>query len=126
MTRAAVFLLLAVALAHGGYELAASLDLLGVSNAQWWFYILRGVEGAAIFGLCAWRWRREPGMLLVCGWAVLEELQTAGCGYVAAVKQLGQVGAGQSLCGTLAGLPPYTMPLMLALLIMTLRKPPRR
>jgi hypothetical protein len=122
MNRTAFALLLVVALAHGCYQFCADAGLLGVSNAQWWFYIFRGVEGAAIFGLCAWRWREEPGMLLVCGWALLEELQTAGCGYVAAASALGPLPAGQSLCGTLTGLPPYTLPLVLAVLLLNLRR----
>jgi len=122
VTRAAFALLIAVALAHGCYQLAADMGLLGVSNAQWWFYIFRGIEGAAIFGLCAWRWRQEPGMLMVCCWALLEELQTAGCGYVAAVSALAPLKAGQSLCGALTGLPPYTLPLVLAALLLNLRR----
>lgn len=125
MSRYAFGLLLAVALAHGCYQLAADVGLFDVSNAQWWFYIFRGVEGAAVFGLCAWRWRREPGMLLVCSWGLVEELQTAGCGYITALKQLGQAPAGQSLCGALTGLPPYTMPLVLACLLASLRQPRR-
>ena len=122
MTRAAFWLLLAVALAHGCYQFAADVNLLGVSNAQWWFYIFRGVEGAAVFGLCAWRWRREPGMLLVTLWGAIEELQTAGCGYVAAHSALAPLKTGQSLCGALTGLPPYTLPLVLAVLLLNLRR----
>jgi hypothetical protein len=125
VSRIAFLLLLVVALAHGCYQLLADWGLGGVSSPQWWFYILRGIEGTVLFGLCAWRWRREPGMLLVCIWGALEELQTAGCGYVGALKHIAPLHDGQTLCSALTGLPPYTLPLVLAALLASLQKPRR-
>ena len=69
------FLLVAlVAVTHYGYPDAQPW-------ASWWFYVFRGIEGAAIFLLLA---QHSKGVALVaCLWGALEETQTAVCGYLA-------------------------------------------
>lgn len=113
-------LLLLVAATHLGYTPLAALSGGGLAHEQTWFYILRGVEGAIGFAVAGWAGRQWPWWRLACAWGFVEELQTAACG-LAAFDGAGNA-AGQSVCQALTGLPPYTAPVVLVLMLRLLRR----
>lgn len=76
--RLAVMLLLLVAITHFGYELIALGYEQRDAAARAWFYILRGVEGAALFGVIA-SLVRSRAVLAVCILGLSEESMTAAC-----------------------------------------------
>lgn len=71
-------LLLLVAVTHFGYELIALGYEQRDAAARAWFYILRGVEGAALFGVIA-SLVRSRAVLAVCILGLSEESMTAAC-----------------------------------------------
>ncbi len=79
MVRLAVFLLLAVTFTHYGYEVVAGLYEDRAAAAQGAFYILRGMEGAFLYGLIGLL-IRKPLVVAVCLWGAIEEAQTSVCG----------------------------------------------
>lgn len=74
----AVPLLLLVALTHFGYEPIALLYEQQEAAAKAWFYMLRGVEGVALFGVVA-AMSRHRAVILVCALGMLEEGMTTAC-----------------------------------------------
>lgn len=66
------------------------------------FYVLRGLEGAALFGLVGWLLRANTLVLAVCLWGMLEEAQTAACGWAESAE-----GNPVGMCMTLVGPWPY-------------------
>lgn len=76
MTRVAVALGCIVAATHYGYFLAP------VELWETWFYVLRGVEGTALFLLLARVFHRHWPVVAVCLFGAVEEAQTALCGFV--------------------------------------------
>jgi hypothetical protein len=100
--RSAAWLLLLVAFTHYAADpLSAWLGF----RAATWFYVLRGLEGAALFWLLrrlsparAWRW--------CCTWGAVEEMLTAGCGAAMMLRPV-YPGPFQGLCDAQTGLPLY-------------------
>jgi len=85
-------LLALVVITHYGYP---------DDNADWWFYIFRGAEGAILFLLLA---RESKGLALIaCFFGAIEEAQTAVCGYA----QFGIYPAGGGMCIEAFGYLPY-------------------
>lgn len=69
------------------------------------FYILRGVEGAALFAVVVWLAARRYGWGLVtavAGWGFIEETQTAVCRLSQDMTSAPQVAPYSGLCGTWA------------------------
>lgn len=76
--RLAVPLLLLVAVTHFGYELLALGYDQREAAAKAWFYMLRGVEGVALFGIVA-ALSRHRAVIFVCVLGMLEEGMTTAC-----------------------------------------------
>lgn len=76
--RLAVSLLLLVAVTHYGYDLIALAYPQRDAAAKAWFYIARGIEGAALFGVIA-ATARSRALAAVCILGLTEESLTAGC-----------------------------------------------
>lgn len=89
----AAALLLLVAVTHYGYP----------DPASWWFYILRGIEGAVLFLVIAWH---SKGLLFLAAlWGALEEAQTGVCGYLS----MNEPTTDQQLCIQAFGPWPYAL-----------------
>ena len=67
-------LLAVVVLTHYGYYLADSPQ-----QAENWFYVLRGVEGTALFYMLT-RFLKDHYAIVICWLGAFEESQTAICG----------------------------------------------
>lgn len=76
--RLATPLLLLVAATHFGYELLALGYDQREAAAKAWFYIARGIEGAALFAIIAAR-SKNLSVVLVCVLGLSEESLTAAC-----------------------------------------------
>lgn len=78
MTGLAVALLAAVAATHYGYELIALAYAQPGPAAKAWFYMLRGLEGFALFAVVA-SLVRSRAVLAVCILGMSEESLTVAC-----------------------------------------------
>lgn len=76
--KAAIALLLVVAGAHFGYELIALGYGQREAAAKAWFYMLRGLEGVALFGVIA-AMSRHRAVIAVCALGMFEEGMTTAC-----------------------------------------------
>ena len=94
---AAFLLLIVVALTHYGYQPIASLWPGDVAGAV--FYILRGLEGAVLFGLLILRPVKSWQLAIVAAWGFVEEAQTAVCRIGMGVMYTPNVEPYQGLCG---------------------------
>lgn len=74
----AIPLLLVVAVTHFGYELLALGYDQREAAAKAWFYMLRGVEGVALFGAIAAVYRQRA-VIAVCLLGMFEEGMTTAC-----------------------------------------------
>lgn len=79
MSRLALILFALVLGTHAGYPLLASMWPDPDAAARSWFYVLRGIEGAALFLVVAALARREWSLIAACLWGAAEEAQTAVC-----------------------------------------------
>ena len=95
----AVFLLLLVAATHYGYDVLAMSYADPVQAGKAWFYILRGVEGAALFGIVA-AMAKRPAVFIVCLFGMVEESQTAICRASLPIAEQPAVAAFSGLCGS--------------------------
>lgn len=96
--RLAAVLLLLVAMTHYLYAPLATLYPDADRAARALFYVARGIEGLALFGLVGVL-ARQPLVWAVCLWGAVEEGQTAVCRLAAGVG--GRAGAElfSGLCG---------------------------
>ena len=97
--RLAAFLLLLVAGCHYGYDVLALNYADPVQAGKAWFYILRGIEGAALFGIIA-ALDRHPLVFVVCLFGMVEESQTAICRVARPIAEAPAVEAFTGLCGS--------------------------
>jgi hypothetical protein len=74
----AIPLLLVVGVTHFGYDWIAKLYEQQDAAARAWFYMLRGVEGAALFGVIA-TLARSAAVFAVCLLGMFEESLTTAC-----------------------------------------------
>lgn len=95
----AAFLLLLVVGCHYGYDVLAMSYADPAQAGKAWFYILRGVEGAALFGVIA-ALARHPIVFLVCLFGMVEESQTAICRAARPIAEAPAVEAFTGLCGS--------------------------
>lgn len=113
--RAAAALLLLVLVTHYGYEWPAAHAAAPEKAASWWFYILRGAEGAALFVLLLNRLPAGRAAALIwvaaCAVGAYEEAQTAACG-LAALPDKPVVPLGSGLCIETVGWMPYGVALI--------------
>lgn len=129
MTTLASTLLLLVLFTHYGPELVASFYGDGQTQAaKAWFYIARGVEGTALFGL-VWlmasgmrkRYRASyTGVSIACAWGMVEEAQTSICRLATPIASTPVVGPFSGLCDAVTGFPIYAATLFGALVIASL------
>ena len=77
--RLAAALLFLIAIVHYAYDPLASAYTDKATAARGIFYVLRGVEGSALFILIGLLIRR-PLVMAICLWGALEEAQTSVCG----------------------------------------------
>lgn len=113
-------LLALVVVTHYGYPFFAS----GPAEASWAFYVLRGIEGAALFFLVS-RTVNTPVALIACWLGVFEESQTAVCGVTASGESLVPLWSG--LCLQQFGIAPYFAMAVIAtgyLWVKTPKRPP--
>ena len=92
--RLAALLLLAIAATHYGEQFFADRPAA--------FYVLRGIEGAVLFGVIAWAFRSVIPVVWVSLFGMVEEAQTAACGW-AETAESHPVG----MCMALVGPWPY-------------------
>lgn len=94
----AALLLLVIAATHYGYAPLAEQfsDPDGAARAI--FYVVRGIEGVALFAAIAWL-SPQPAVLLACLWGVLEEGETAVCRMSMGIGNTVQAGLFDGLCG---------------------------
>jgi hypothetical protein len=78
VSRLALFLFVVVLATHAGYPLLASTAADPDAAARSWFYVLRGIEGTALFAVVA-AMARSFGVAVVCAWGAFEESQTSVC-----------------------------------------------
>jgi hypothetical protein len=76
--RLAVALLLLVGVVHFGYDLIALAYLDPGAAAKAWFYMLRGIEGVALFAFIA-ALHRHKAVIAVCALGMFEEGLTTAC-----------------------------------------------
>lgn len=107
--RLAAILIAVIAITHYGYDPLASLYKDEQAAARALFYILRGFEGAALFGIIGLLARR-PLVLTICVWGAFEEAQTGVCRLARGIESLQSVEIFEGLCGR----PMYTIGLMIA------------
>jgi hypothetical protein len=107
--RLAAFCLAIIALTHYGYDILAMAYEDRAQAARAIFYVLRGVEGTALFALVGILARR-PLVILVFVWGAVEESQTAVCRLAAGIGETPGYAPFQGLCGA----PWYTLGLMAA------------
>lgn len=93
MNQVAVAIAVIVVGTHYGYYL--------FDDKQGWFYVLRGIEGTALFLLLAHIFRRHWPVAAACFFGAFEEVQTALCGFADPVN--GMTG----ICVELVGPVPY-------------------
>lgn len=97
--RLAAALLVLVCVTHFGYEVLALFYDQHAAAAKAWFYILRGVEGFALFAIVA-SLARSRLVMVVCALGMSEEGMTAAC---RASKPIGEVPGYvpfEGLCGS--------------------------
>lgn len=100
MSALAALLLLLVGATHYGYDLIALAYGGAPAVAKAWFYILRGVEGLALFAVVAVAYRRHRAVLAVCLLGMVEEGQTAACRMSQPIGDLpAYLPAFEGLCG---------------------------
>lgn len=107
MKPAALFLGALLILTHYGYQRFAGVE------AQWIYYAMRGVEGAALWAVVGlWAFVSKPtiwrlALLGVCAAGAVEEAETAVCGFTALHKISAPLMPAplDGLCGALMGIP---------------------
>lgn len=102
--RLACFLLLLVGLTHGAYD-----HLAQFTGSKPWavFYVLRGIEGAALFAIVSVL-SRSRLVAVVCAIGMVEESQTAICRVTKDMAHPAFAPLYEGLCGS----PFYTIGLM--------------
>src|SRR5574341_1141423 len=86
LMRLAAILLLLVAMTHYAYPVVATLYPDADRAARALFYVARGFEGVALFGLIGIL-VRQPLVWAMCLWGAVEEGQTAVCRLAAGIGQ---------------------------------------
>jgi hypothetical protein len=112
MSRSLILLLAAIGIAHLGYfAFPAALQPRA-------FYIMRGIEGMALFGLLAHFGPRAALWAGACLWGYAEEWQSAVC-RIATFSD--PAPGGSMLCVGLLGVKPYAALLAASLAFLALR-----
>lgn len=96
--RLAAILLLLVAMTHYAYPVVATLYPDADRAARALFYVARGFEGVALFGLIGIL-VRQPLVWAMCLWGAVEEGQTAVCRLAAGIGQPVKTEPFEGLCG---------------------------
>jgi hypothetical protein len=96
--RLAMLLLALVAGCHYLYDPLSLLYEKQAAAAPAIFYILRGIEGAALFAIIA-TLRKSPMVLAVCAWGMYEESQTAICRLSRGIANQPAYGIFEGICG---------------------------
>lgn len=94
----AVALLLLVAVTHFGYELIADHYHDHEVAAKAWFYLFRGIEGAALF-LAVAALSKSAAVIAVCAFGAFEESMTAACRASKPIAGLPGYTPFEGLCG---------------------------
>lgn len=94
----ACVLLLLVGVTHFGYEVIAMAYEQSEAAARAWFYILRGVEGAALFGIIG-SLAKSRAVIAVCLLGMSEESLTAACRVSKPIGELPGYAPFSGLCG---------------------------
>jgi hypothetical protein len=114
----AVLLLLVVTITHWGYDPLCAL-VPGWEKSAWAvFYVLRGVEGAVLFGVV---WYLKPVLWPICLLGFTEESETAVCRLAAGISRPVTGSAWTGLCGAETGLPLYMAGLVYVAVLVTRR-----
>ena len=96
--RLAAIILCMVAFTHYGYDPLASFYADHERAGRAIFYVLRGLEGVALF-LVVGLLSRSSAVALACLWGAVEEGQTAVCRLAAGLEAAPAVPAFSGLCG---------------------------
>lgn len=107
-------LLIVIAITHYGYDVICNLfhGLNGLEPQV--FYILRGIEGVALFSIIA---KIRKSLAIFCLWGIFEEGQTSVCQALQMIHPVaGKLGYGEGLCDQQTNFPFY----MVGVLIMAL------
>lgn len=115
-------LLVLVAMTHYGYDLLAQAFDDAEAAARALFYVLRGIEGFALFGVVWMLAPRRPrpayiGLSLACAWGMLEEAQTSVCRLAQGIQNVVSPGPFRGLCDVVTGLPIYMLTAGLVLVV---------
>lgn len=120
-------LLVLVVATHYGPDLLASYYPDPGAASRAWFYVARGVEGAALFMAVWWLSCRAAagqavrcGIALACAWGALEEAQTAACRLAIGIDRRADPGLFAGLCDFATGHPVYMLTISTALVVATL------
>lgn len=96
--RLAALLLALIAATHYGYPILASHYANPEEASRVWFYVLRGLEGTALFVLVGLLARRSL-VWLVCIWGAVEEGQTAACQLAIGIETAPTHALFEGICG---------------------------
>lgn len=125
MSALASLLLALVVMTHYAPAILGSLYADAGAATRAWFYVLRGIEGAALFGLVWALAPRKPahvryGIALACAWGMLEESQTAVCRLAVGIERRVTVPIFGGLCDVATGWPVVVITLLLVMAGMAL------
>ena len=101
----AAAIIIAVALTHYSYPVLAAMYPDPARAARAIFYILRGFEGAFLFGLLALIFIRNTPASIACLWGCFEEAQTGVCRLSAGIENTVSPPLMSGLCGAQSGWP---------------------
>ena len=96
--RLAIGLLVLIFCTHFGCDWIGSHYASPESATKAWFYILRGIEGTALFAVVACL-QRSRSVISVCALGMFEEGMTAACRASLPISQVPGVSAFSGLCG---------------------------
>lgn len=122
MIRVPSLLLVMVAVTHYGYQPLADFYADTDKAARAIFYVLRGIEGCALYALVWWLAPKSGagfrvGLAIACAWGMLESAQTSVCRIAAGIGQSVAPPAYHGLCDVVTGLPIYGMTALVALVV---------
>lgn len=127
MNGLAPLLLVLVACTHYGYDIIATGYPDPASAARVWFYILRGIEGTALFFIVLSLvppMPRRPWLSIAvpCIWGAIEEAQTSVCQLAVGINWDGDTGLFRGLCDVASGIPMYVGTALIVFFVFALKK----